>query len=77
MKKVKIILGVIVTLSVLFFSIGIFVDKIEYAKTVVIEKPIVEVFCEERDHRGLNGDVLGSILANNSENSVDFEDLRD
>ena len=41
------------------------------------QKPIVEVLCEERDHRGLDGDVLGSILATNSENSVDFEDLRD
>ena len=41
------------------------------------QKPIVEVLCEERDHWGLDSDVLGSILATNSENSVDFEDLRD
>ena len=41
------------------------------------QKPIVEVLCEERDHRGLDGDVLGSILATNSENGVDFEHLRD
>ena len=41
------------------------------------QKPIVEVLCEEGDHRGLDGDVLGSILATNSENSVDFEHMRD
>ena len=41
------------------------------------QKSIVEVLCEERDHRGLDGDVLGSILATNSENGVDFEHLRD
>ena len=39
------------------------------------QKPIVEVLCDEGDHRGLDGDVLGSILATNSKKSVDFEDL--
>ena len=41
------------------------------------QKPIVEVLCEERDHWGLDGDVLGAILATDSKNSVDFEHLRD
>lgn len=44
MKTVKIILGVIIALSLVFFSIGIIKGEVVYTTEVKIEKPVEEVF---------------------------------
>ncbi len=53
MKAIKIILGIIITLSVIFFATGVVVKEIKYTTEVEIDKPINEVFAlfEDADKR--------------------------
>ncbi len=44
MKTIKIILGVIIALTIVFFATGLFFKEIVYTTEVAIEKPIQEVF---------------------------------
>ncbi|WP_435262261.1 SRPBCC family protein [Tenacibaculum sp. nBUS_03] len=44
MKKVKIILGIIITLSIAFFATGVIIKELNYESKVTINKPIEEVF---------------------------------
>ncbi len=44
MKIVKISLGIIVLLSVIFFATGLVVKEIDYTLKIVVNKPVKEVF---------------------------------
>ncbi|TYP98110.1 hypothetical protein C7447_103280 [Tenacibaculum adriaticum] len=44
MKAIKIILGIISTVAVVFFSTGLIVKETSYSTQVKIEKPIADVF---------------------------------
>lgn len=44
MKAIKIILGIIIALSVVFFATGLAVKEIKYTAEVTINKPVNEVF---------------------------------
>lgn len=44
MKTIKIILGLVTTLSIVFFSTGLLFKETTYSTQVTIEKPIEEVF---------------------------------
>ncbi|MGG8496572.1 SRPBCC family protein [Tenacibaculum sp. TC6] len=44
MKTVKIILGVIIALSVVFFATGLIIQELNYTSKVTIDKPVEEVF---------------------------------
>ena len=50
MKAVKIILGIIITLTVAFLATGLIFKEIKYTTEVVINKPIKEVFLVFNDH---------------------------
>lgn len=44
MKTVKIILGIIITLSIAFFATGLIIKELNYESKVTINKPVEEVF---------------------------------
>ncbi len=44
MKVIKIILGIIVLISLVFFSTGLVIKEIEYKTEITINKPIEKVF---------------------------------
>ncbi len=44
MKVVKIILGIIVAISVVFFSTGFVVKEVVYSSQITVNKPLTEVF---------------------------------
>lgn len=49
MKVIKIILGIIITLSVVFFATGLVVKETKYSSEIVVDKPIKEVFTKFND----------------------------
>lgn len=44
MKKVKIILGIVTAMVVVFFSTGLFVKETAYSTQTLIKKPVADVF---------------------------------
>ncbi len=44
MKAVKIIMGIIIAISVVFFATGLFVKETKYTTKITISKPLKEVF---------------------------------
>ena len=50
MKKIKIILIIISSLTLIFFATGLVVKETNYAAKVSIDKPISEVFKEFNKH---------------------------
>lgn len=44
MRYVKIILGIIIVLSLVFFALGVIFQEINYTSKIVIKKPVSEVF---------------------------------
>ena len=44
MKTVKIILGVVITLFLMFISLGILIQELNYTSEITISKPVSEVF---------------------------------
>ena len=53
MKAIKIILGIIIALTVVFLATGLVVKETKYAVEVEINKPITEVFKEFEDPTSL------------------------
>jgi len=53
MKAIKIILGIIITLTVVFFATGLLVKEINYEAKVEINKPLKEVFALFNDDDSL------------------------
>lgn len=53
MKAIKIILGIIITLTVVFFATGLLVKEISYETKVEINKPLKEVFALFNDDDSL------------------------
>ncbi|WP_440880571.1 SRPBCC family protein [Tenacibaculum sp. C7A-26P2] len=44
MRYVKVILGIIIVLSLVFFALGVIFQEINYTSKIVIKKPLSEVF---------------------------------
>lgn len=53
MKTIKIILGIIITLTVVFFATGLVVKETKYSAEVEINKPVAEVFAQFEDPTSL------------------------
>lgn len=49
MKVIKIILGIIIALSVVFFATGLIVKETKYKAEIVVNKPVKEVFAKFDD----------------------------
>lgn len=53
MKAIKIILGIIIVLSLIFFSTGLIVKEITYTTTVTVDKPLKDTFAIFNDTTNL------------------------
>ena len=49
MKTIKIILGIVIAISVVFFATGLFVKETKYQTKIEINKPLNEVFIDFND----------------------------
>lgn len=49
MKAIKIILGIIITFSIVFFATGLIVKETKYTAEIEINKPVKEVFAKFED----------------------------
>lgn len=53
MKAIKIILGIIIVLSLVFFGTGLVVKEINYETKIEVDKPVEEVFAIFNDEKNL------------------------